>query len=587
MKGSNKLFTFHHFSLSLLFLISCLFLFSGYQIFNQQKILFPIVSLCLSTGIFFLLHSKLKFSKWILILCLLLTSFLVFGEWIYWYGDIGYIFLSWPNICLFLVSFFSYGTLIYFLLFQVFYFLDKYQNTINKNSICNFIFNKHPFLFAFLFILICGIPYILAFYPGTVHWDGFRQLDYYYGLVSWSNRHPAFSTFLMGSIINFGKNLINFNFGLFLYTFLQFLFSCFVFAKVIVLLKKMNAPLFLRIFSLLFFALFPLWPINAYTLVKDTSYYLIFVLFFITLLDFHIDIDVRKKKRTYLLLFFLGLLLTLLRNNGILVVILSYLGFAIFYSKKKFGILIIVIIACNSIQNTVILPLFNISQSNIREALSIPIQQTGRYIKYYQNEITEENKETLTKIFNTDLESIADDYNPELSDPIKFQFQSKYLSEFLKVWLENFFHHPKVYIDAVLENYYGYFYPNTKEEKDGLGCYEITQSKKLKSEEFDFSMIENLKPIRDGLEQLAYSIRSIPLLGMLYSCGFYTWIIFIGAFYLIYKKRKEDLILTIPLFTTIFICVISPVNAYIRYMLPVMATAPLFVAYLFYKQKEK
>ena len=51
---------------------------------------------------------------------------------------------------------------------------------------------------------------------------------------------------------------------------------------------------------------------------------------------------------------------------------------------------------------------------------------------------------------------------------------------------------------------------------------------------------------------------------------------------IIVKKKIRILIFSIPLVLSIAICVVSPVNAYIRYMLPIMAVFPLFIIYSVY-----
>jgi len=40
------------------------------------------------------------------------------------------------------------------------------------------------------------------------------------------------------------------------------------------------------------------------------------------------------------------------------------------------------------------------------------------------------------------------------------------------------------------------------------------------------------------------------------------------------KTRRRRIVIVIPMFLTFAVCVASPVNTYIRYMLPIMATLP-------------
>lgn len=49
-----------------------------------------------------------------------------------------------------------------------------------------------------------------------------------------------------------------------------------------------------------------------------------------------------------------------------------------------------------------------------------------------------------------------------------------------------------------------------------------------------------------------------------------------------YNEKWKAAILSIPLLVNILVCMVSPVNAYIRYALPVYAAAPLLMGWLIY-----
>ena len=55
--------------------------------------------------------------------------------------------------------------------------------------------------------------------------------------------------------------------------------------------------------------------------------------------------------------------------------------------------------------------------------LSVPIQQTSRYVTQYQ--VTEDEQKIIENVFHINIEEIQQKYNPELSDPIKFHFYVK------------------------------------------------------------------------------------------------------------------------------------------------------------------
>ena len=88
--------------------------------------------------------------------------------------------------------------------------------------------------------------------------------------------------------------------------------------------------------------------------------------------------------------------------------------------------------------------------------------------------------------------------------------------------------------------------------------------------------------MRDILERVAYTCRSIPLIGIAYSNGIYSWIVIFLTMSLIYYKKYSAILAFVPAYLTILVCVASPVNAFIRYMLPVMVVTPLMICWTLY-----
>lgn len=56
-------------------------------------------------------------------------------------------------------------------------------------------------------------PFILAFLPGSIPADGFRQLDVFLGVMPLDNHHPWVLTMIMGGLLTLGKTIWCYNFG--------------------------------------------------------------------------------------------------------------------------------------------------------------------------------------------------------------------------------------------------------------------------------------------------------------------------------------------------------------------------------------
>lgn len=476
-------------------------------------------------------------------------------------------------------SLFQFKTLLYFVLLIVIFYVaifliyqicEKFSN--NSSKLYDLVFDKHPFIIPFILFLLLGIPILIYYYPGTVQWDGMKQLDYYFNIIPWSNHHPVFPTILMGTCMKIGRFLINDNFGIFLYTFLQYIISCAVFSYVLVFLKSQKVPKCWIIITFLFF-INPIWYINAYTLVKDTMFYLVFILFLISFIKYFYD---DKKINLYYLLI-TSILVILFRNNGIYIIVITFFLMTFFRKNRKQYIKLCIFFLLFQVTYTMLISICGIRQGNIREMLSVPIQQTSRYVTQYQ--VTEDEQKIIENVFHINIEEIQQKYNPELSDPVKFHFYVKNKSEFIQyltAWLKQFLKHPKVYFDSFIENYYGYFYPPKQEYKDGIVQLDIVKSKRVNTGYFNIYHQEKYEKNRTQIQNQIQWIRNLPVIQYFFNTGIYNWIFIIIVGYTLYKRNYETVVFSIPLFMALVFCFLSPVNAYIRYMNPLIVSLPIY-----------
>ena len=157
------------------------------------------------------------------------------------------------------------------------------------------------------------------------------------------------------------------------------------------------------------------------------------------------------------------LIILFFRNNGIYVLVLSIPFLALVLKKyiKKIAVIFIIILSFNFSYNKIVLPYFKIPAGSIREMLSIPFQQTARYVSKYS--VSSDEKEAIDKILVFD--DLASRDRSDLSDPVKEKFNKYYtkadLIKYFKVWFIEGIKHPDTYIEATLLNTYGYLYPNT------------------------------------------------------------------------------------------------------------------------------
>lgn len=475
-----------------------------------------------------------------------------------------------------------------FIFYKVISFLFKKLDNIKWKESQEFnkiikIFNKHPFLFCFIIILICWLPYIISFYPVILSPDPSYQIMQFFHIdnkystysilldpsVIITNHHPVIHTLLLGSMVKIGTLLGSVNIGLFLYSIIQILILSSTLSYTIVFLKNIKIPKKYLLLCLIIYALTPVFPFYSMSAVKDVIFGSLIILYIISIYQFMNKKEITFKDMLKELL--LMILIILFRNNGFHVILLSF-PFLLFYKNKKQILMIfLLMLTFNITYNKVILPYFKITPSSIREVLSIPFQQTARYVNEYDSELSGKDKKTIDQILEYD--TLATRYNPELADPVKNKFNRYYksedLKEYFKVWKKGLFKHPITYIEATVHNTYGYFYPF----KTNWYFYHKYDTRIVKKG-FDYHY-NSLSSERNFLTIIATIFPYIPVIGFLVNIGFNSWILLFMACYLIYQKKYKSLVVLLPSFVLLLVCVASPANTYFRYALPNIFAMPL------------
>ena len=82
-----------------------------------------------------------------------------------------------------------------------------------------------------------------------------------------------------------------------------------------------------------------------------------------------------------------------------------------------------------------------------------------------------------------------------------------------------------------------------------------------------------LSKVRTLLAAYARGWRRIPLLSLLYCCATYTWLLVGVGLYLARRGQWRRLAAFLPALLSLGVCMLSPVNDYFRYFLPIVAMA--------------
>lgn len=446
--------------------------------------------------------------------------------------------------------------------------------------------NRHFYGSVFLFIMVCWSPWLIIYYPGSVNWDMTNQLAEYFGLSNMSNHHPVLSTLIMGTIVETGEKILDYNFGAFLYILFQAILCSLTYAYIIKFLKTVGCSKTVIGIVTLFYGLVPLWGGCAQFGDKDIVFCGIFVSFAIINYLVIFEYADIKNLKVLLLYFLTGLVSCLLRNNVIYIVIISvpFIVFSI-CKGKKLCILkaLLVMIICTMWVNNLVLPHLNVRSASSKEAFSLMFQQTARVVKYEKEKLSEEEYKAINGVL--DIETIGEKYIPYLSDPVKATYkiggaenESELRNAYLKTWAKMFFKYPKLYIEAALELSSGYycFIPEIIDEdnpapSERFWHYISGRQAYIEAFELKFHFSDKW---REGMFEYSQSFRN-GILGFFYQCAFYTWGYVMVILYLFYNRKIQKIGAIIPILLTIGICCITPANDCFRYFITISAFFPM------------
>lgn len=478
------------------------------------------------------------------------------------------------------------------------YLFEVKKNLLRKepaNKIERLLFEEHPFAGPLLFILILALPWLVFFFPGTLQWDAHAQLWVFFGepyARQNAGNHPVILTEIMGGYICLGRNLFHSDsIGLFFYTGMQFMAQSLTFAYASYVLRKLRVPILFSWGALLYWCVFPLFPIWGYTMVKDSPFYIFVLLLIVVMIDIVCCDGTGKKWRrpAVFLVSVAGVVLS--RNEGRHVVLVVLAAALLLYRKhwKTFLAGTVLCVLLVFLVDKVYMPVNGIQKGNRADMLSIPLQQTARYLRDHFDEVTEEEAAILQEGFTEELTVIAASYFPVCSDPVKASFcqhpDADYIKSYFKVWREQFVKHPDTYVQAFINHIYGYFYPvrhgHLHNTSNSTGIFFLGNSDHWHDGyvDLDFGISDDTG--RQILMHYFYLMEKMPVFSMFFCSGLYTYILLGGCAYLLAKGKRREIFFLIPQLFILLLRIFSPVNGSMRYMLAIMVTLPVMAAWCY------
>lgn len=507
-------------------------------------------------------------------LSVIYAAIMLIGMSIQRFGDLSFIFKNQFQVVVSIIIFVGYVYFFNQVICGIFIWLDRKCNECEKELTDGY----KVFIKSFIILILCWLPYWIAFFPGSVMWDPFVQFNYYFGVFEWSDWHPVFSTLIYGILMAIGRAVQNDNMGIFLCVLYQNILLASSISYGIYVLNRWGVNKKIRYYVILFFSLMPIIAFQAQSVMKDVSYYAVIIAFGVTYLDILMDLS-RKDLvswRKFILLGVTAILAGLLRHNGIYCCILPMVVLLVKKKQRKVGMQIaitsIVILLMTSVISDTLIRITDATPKSQGEMMSIPFQQIARYVKYHGDELTEEEKQVINGVLEYDV--LSESYNPDISDPVKSIYRgTKINKEFWNLWVKYFLKYPKVYFEAFFCNTYSYFYPNGESTIKPI-VYDFICKDNVNTGYFNIHYVNENTEIRKMFDNLLYLLNSFPGIGIIFHQGFYTWMILLYCSYVICKKISYGLMASVPLLLHLLICFASPVNGYFRYYMPIIFLIP-------------
>ena len=449
---------------------------------------------------------------------------------------------------------------------------------------------SHPTLCVMAFLLVCWAPYLLVFYPGTIIWDMGEMLGMLYGLRDMTTWHPVLLTWLFGGCVGLGRLVGSDNLGAFLFTLLQTVALAFALADVLRFLRRLRLSRGFRLAVLLFFGCTQIFGSFAQAVGKDTLYTAVLLVFTVRTAE---AVRFGAPGRGGLLTYALVALLTcLLRANGlyvaagvaVLAVTFGFRGRA----RLRMGGALTVALALAFAFNGLLLPALRVKDETASGLYSVCFQQSARTLRDHADTVTPQEYAEIDRVL--DAARLPQLYEANISDPVKYTFRQygqgraaelPVLARYRQTWLSMLAKYPLTYLEAFVAGNSGYYAFTPK--IDAARTYNNQGGIRFVFETYDLGadprylhtvQIPALAKARELLAAYARGWRRVPVLEWALFCPTYTWLLVAAGFSLARRRRWRELIAFAPALLSLGVCLLSPVNDYFRYFLPVVAMCP-------------
>jgi hypothetical protein len=446
---------------------------------------------------------------------------------------------------------------------------------------------REPWLvFAGSFLAIAAINLVCHFfviYPGSLSLDSMDQIAQIRTGV-YSNHHPFWHTMVIKLFLEIGYGIFgDINKAVSLYTIFQILVMAACFSYVLMTLYEAGVA---RSWIAVCFGLYAFLHYNivmSCTMWKDVLFGGAVCAFLTAMFRILRDIG-WNKVWNYIILALSGLGFCLWRSNGFLALVAAIPVFAVVLWKdhKKMLVVILAVVAAGWVMKGPVLSAMGVTDPDLVESLSIPVQQVARVIAD-GCELTAEEAELIDRV--VDMEEVPQLYRPHISDNIKNEIRSKdnayfeeHVGQYFDLWLKLLMKYPAEYVEAWVDQTKGYWGGGFENWMYGNFVNENDMGIAMKEQGNPFAKVYNLY---FGLS------KKTMIFEPLHSIGLHVWILAIAAFVALFRKRKEWILAAPLLAMVLTLLVATPVSGEFRYAYGLFTAFPLVICACLYGKPEE
>lgn len=228
-------------------------------------------------------------------------------------------------------------------------------------------------------------------------------------------------------------------------------------------------------------------------------------------------------------------------------------------------------------------PAAGIDMREDKEMLSVPLQQTARYLVEAPDDVTDDERAAIDAV--VPIDSLAELYNPDLSDPVKEGMRNAKgnmtdgeRSAYFAAWAQMGLRHPGIYVRATVANTYAYFYPFVIIGQDmARPVFPLYQQGLPINKTFDVSYV-GPEALRAAAFDTFTQWLDAPVLSVIFSPAPYILAFLLVAVYAISRRRTRALVVAVPFAMLLLTMLAGPLNGHLRYALPIAAALPVLFA---------